>query len=1163
MKLTNEGTGGSFSTSTSSSGTYVIDSLQVGSYTVEVDAPGFKKYFSRANALTIGAPMTVNATLAIGTLTESVEVSGSAEEVQTSTSGNFGNLFTENSIRELPIVGTRGRSPLDLVLIQPGVVSGANTGGGVHVNGARDRSWNYTLDGIDINETSASGSDFSPLRTNPDSIAEFRVITGNATAEYGRNSGGQVAMVTSSGTNSVHGEAFWFYRTPRLNANDYTNTLDGIGKAQFVQNITGLSMGGPIIKNKTFIFGNVQFLQAKNTASTTRTVYTAQARQGILRYVVGGRNQPASTPNASVDAAGNVLPGVQIGTYNVVSNDPQHIGIDKTIQTYLANMPLPNRFDISGTAGPIDGLNTAGFVFGAGQQERQHDDTIKIDHIFNSKNTVFFRGAWGSQDTNCDAGNGGQPVFTGLPCIVNTQRSPQNLAFNWRYSPGANLTNELVVGQSRFTFNFAQPSNDLTQIGFNSSPVNTTAIYDFANLRTLKTYQFVDNLTWNRGAHTVKFGTNLRFQKHFDVRGSIAGQDATTDVDFSRTIATVDPATFNLPTGLNVAFDQPNFQDNINFLLGRVGSITRGFASKGDQFVPGLFKFESDYPELDFYAQDTWKVRPGLTIDAGLRWEIKLSPSNPDGLITHPNQPVAVGAPPSDTLKWVDGSFYKSDFHGLGPSLGIAWDPFRKGTTSIRANYRLAYDRIQTFALSSTVIANLPGLTQGLVNTDYGQSGGRLANLQPLPPPTVKPSDLRQPQPFSTNSITVVDPNFKTPTTHEWGLSVQHQIARSTVFEADYIGRRAYHLIGAYNANQDQIFGNGFLAGFNAVKAGGDSPYFDQLLAGDSRLNAGETGSQLVRRLFASNLALNSVGALASSIATRLQGGKSVTSLSGAGLFPLIPFPQFGGGINVIDSNDFSTYHALQLQLQRRYQNGLTGQVSYTFSKSLDTRSFDPTFSQVSTGSAQSAASTPIDIYNRRLNYAPSDFDRTHVVQSYWVYELPFGQGKRFAGHTNGFVSRVIGGWEVAGVLTLESGRPFTVYSGSNTVSNVRQTPANCDHCSRDLGQVFIDPVSSYKFYFTADQRAKFSTPAPGDFSNTGRNYFRGPGYFDVDATLAKTIRINERFRLQIRTDATNLANHPSADIPTAVITSTTFGRIRGSTQSSPRRFQLGAKFYF
>lgn len=191
VKLINEGTQATFTTVTGDAGTYVFDSVQVGNYTIEVEVSGFKKFTSRHNPLTIGQPMTVNATLEIGTLTESVEVAGSAEQVQTETSGNIGNLLTGRSIRDLPIVGTRGRNPIDLVLVMPGVVNGANTGGGVHVNGARDRSWNYLVDGIDSNETSAGGGDLSPVRVNPDSLAEFRVITSNPAAEFGRNSGGQ------------------------------------------------------------------------------------------------------------------------------------------------------------------------------------------------------------------------------------------------------------------------------------------------------------------------------------------------------------------------------------------------------------------------------------------------------------------------------------------------------------------------------------------------------------------------------------------------------------------------------------------------------------------------------------------------------------------------------------------------------------------------------------------------------------------------------------------------------------------------------------------------------------------------------------------------------------------------------------------------------------
>jgi len=1160
VTLVNEGTKATFTTKTTTAGTYVFDAVQVGTYTVEVTAQGFKKFVGRGNAVSIGQPTTVNVSLTLGAVSESVEVSGVAEVVQTDSSGNFGNLFTEKSVQELPIVGTRGRNPIDLINIQPGVEVGANTGGGVHVSGARDRAVNITLDGIDSNETSASGSNFSPTRFNPDMLSELHIITGNATAEFGRNSGAEVAAITRSGSNVIHGEGFYFYRTPRLNANEYNFNLLGLGKSQFVQNIYGGSIGGPIIKNKLFVFANVQALAALNSGTATRTVFTTQARQGILRYVMGGRNRPAGSTGASVDASGNVLPGVNVGTYDVVSNDPQRLGLDKTLQALIAAEPLPNRFDLG------DGLNTAGFVFSAGQKERQHDETFKTDYILNSKNTIYFRGSWGSQDTNCDTANGGLPIFPGLPCLVNTVREPRSFAANWRWTPTAHMTNEFVFGQNKFTFNFVQPA-DITKLSLNNGPVTINAVYDWANARTLNTYQVVDNLSYVRGAHQFKFGINFRLQHHTDIRGSIGGQDSTTNVDFDPTVNTVDPNTFNLPKDLNTAFDQPNFQSNINFLLGRVGSITRGFIAQGDKFVPGILNIESIFPEYDFYAQDTWKVARNFTVDLGLRWEIKLSPSDPQNRTVHPDQPIAIGAAPSDNLKFVQGSLYRSDFHALGPSIGFAWDPFKRGRTSIRGNYRIAYDRMNTFTLSSAIYSNLPGDTLGVVNQDYGQAGGRLAGLQPLAPPNITPSALRSPAAFSPNNITVVDPNFKSPTTHEWGLAVQQQIGQSTVFEADYIGRRAYHLMGAYNINQAQIFNNGFLQAFQTVQAGGDSPLMDKLLAADNRLRTGETGSQLVRRLFASNLSLNSVGALANSIATRLQttpsGQQSVTSLSGAGLFPIIPYPQFGGGVFVIDSNDFSTYHAAVVQLHHRYHNGLDGQVSYTFSKSLDTRSFDPVFTRVGTGSTQSGSSTPIDIYNRRLNYAPSDFDRTHVLQSYWVYDLPFGKGKRFGGNRGQLFDKLAGGWEISGLLTAESGRPFTVYSGSNTVSSVRQTPANCSSCSNHLGQVLDDPASSQKFYFDATQRGLFTTPGPGDFGNTGRNFFRAPGYFDLDTAFAKNIHVTERYRFQLRADVSNLANHPSFDFPTATITSTTFGRIGGATTSGSRKIQLGAKFYF
>jgi hypothetical protein len=217
-------------------------------------------------------------------------------------------------------------------------------------------------------------------------------------------------------------------------------------------------------------------------------------------------------------------------------------------------------------------------------------------------------------------------------------------------------------------------------------------------------------------------------------------------------------------------------------------------------------------------------------------------------------------------------------------------------------------------------------------------------------------------------------------------------VARNTIIELDYIGRRAYHLFGGYNMNQVNITSNGFVDAFNVVKAGGDSPLIDSLTLADNSRGANETGSQMVRRLFAPQLSNNSVAALANSLATRIQGGRSVVAQSGQNPFFFIPYNQFNSAVNVIDSNDFSTFHSFQAILQRRLSAGLEGQVSYSRSKSLDTRSFDPAFTIVGTGTTQTAANTPLDIYNRRANYAPSDFDRTHVIQGYLVYEVPDGR---------------------------------------------------------------------------------------------------------------------------------------------------------------------------
>src|SRR4026209_456708 len=327
VTLTNEATAVSFTAQTSESGTYSFDLVQVGKYTVTIEKQGFKKFVSQGTPVNVNQPTTVNATMETGVVQETVLVQAAAEQVQLATSGNLGSTIDQHTLESLPIVGTRGRNPLDLLNFQPGVVFGGNTGGAVNVNGSRDRAFNFTLDGIDINESTAGGSNFTPLRPNPDSVQEFQVVTSNFTAELGRSSGAQVTLVTKSGSNDFHGHLFEYYRTPRLDAKSYPVTIAGVPKDQFVQHIFGGSLGGPLynpgfdacpqggwMRDRAFFFVNLQLLRAYDTALVTRTVYTQSARQGLFRYVVGRANAPAGTATASVNASGGSLLPACVGT---------------------------------------------------------------------------------------------------------------------------------------------------------------------------------------------------------------------------------------------------------------------------------------------------------------------------------------------------------------------------------------------------------------------------------------------------------------------------------------------------------------------------------------------------------------------------------------------------------------------------------------------------------------------------------------------------------------------------------------------------------------------------------------------------------------------------------------------------------------------------------
>jgi len=1172
----NEGTNTSYTTTSSQTGVYVFDSLQVGTYTVTAESQGFKKFISTGNILSIGLPTTVNASLEIGTVGEQVEVQGGYDLVQTDSSGNTGNVVDTVTVTQLPIVGTRGRNPLALVSMIPGVVdNGGNaTGGGVSVHGSRDRAWNYTLDGVDINESSSGGGNSSPIKANPDSISEFRVITGNFTPEYGRNSGGQVTMVTKSGTNNFHGAAFWFYQSPFLQANTAPNKAltPQLGRSQFVQNIPGGSLGGPIQKDKTFFFVNVQLLHARNSALITRSVYTDLAKEGIFRYAIGGRNRPFGTSSATVDQNGNPVAGVNLGTYDIVANDPTQIGLDPAVQAYLAMEPSPNNYTVG------DGLNTAGYTFVAPQLEKQVDLTFKVDHNFSQNNAVFVRWYSGHQNTFGDTANAGSQGFPGLPNFVDTYRAPRNAAINWRSVPTNSTTNELVLGFNRFGYEFVNPDPNLGEPSsppFNFNNVASPLSSWVNNNRYLTSLQLLDNFSWAKGSHTLKFGANFRYGREIDHRGSIGSLNAMPQVYFGTGDNPVDLNLFNVSTlnGLNTTYDRPTLLNSINDLLGRVGQIQQGYVSAADSqsFQPAKNWLDMDHrwPEYDFYFQDSWKVKSNLTVDYGMRWEIRIAPTLRGFPDLVPDQSVLWGAHPTDTLKFVPGKLFNSDWNNLGPSLGFAWDPFKNGKTSVRGHYRIAYDRINPFSFSSTVFQGMPGLTYQVIDNKSGQAGMRAQNWQIPAPPAGAPEQLRQLLPYGAGSLTVADPNMRTPKVYMWGLSIQREVAKNTVVSLSYNGNHGVGLYGGYDANQVDYRSNGFLDAFKIVQAGGDSPLFDQLFQADSRRLSSQTGSQFARSNYSSSLSTNNVAGLANTIATRMQGGVPLVVLDGMSPYFFKPFPQVLGAMNVLTTRDFSNYNGMEAQIERRFSNGLLFQASWTWSKSQDVRSFDPAFTTIATGSSQAATATPYDFHNPRLNYGPSDFDRTHVFQSNWVYELPFGKGKMFGKSWNGVLNQVLGGWEIAGNAVWETGRPITFVSGTNTFSSAVQTPASClSGCDPYMGSVYRDPTIGQQFYFTPEQKALLSIPDPGDFGNLGRNYFRQNRVYNINATITKNFRIMEGQSLQARLEMQNVTNSEFYDtFGSQSIQSSVFTRLNqavdGVMNGGQRRMQLSLKYSF
>ncbi len=767
VTVTNEATGLSQTQTTTESGVYAFASLPVGTYTVTVEQTGFKKFQQTHNALEVGTPLAVDVVLEVGQVSEVVTVQGGAEQLQTA-NATIGNVVEQKAIEALPL---NGRNPLTLLLLEPGVVqrSAGAAGSGVHVNGARDRAYNVTIDGIEANESSVPNPVSNLYRINPDNVQEFKVTTNNATAEEGRNSGASISIATRSGTSEFHGTGFFFLRNEALNSNEFFANAQNTGKPLIRMGQYGFEMGGPIKKNKTFFFGSIQknridFTQPIDQTFGIPSVLTAEARNGIFRYfvpdpanplVINGQTITRNSPLLVNPGTGQFIAGISlcptpttgvrcIRTYDIrtATNTLTNKNLDPTVASILNPIPVPNNFS-SG-----DGLNFAAFLWNPPTAVRGPAYSARIDHNFNENNSMFGRLLWSDYNTlKGDPLNGRPQVFPNGPPLGEVFRRTSNLALSYRRVISPRIINELTAGYARFIFLFTQgeanpswpdvPPFDFANV---SEPyINTPRTY-----RAVTSPQLLDNLSIVHGSHVFRTGVNMRFYRHVDQRGQPGGINVTPSVTFLS--AQRDPFTsaggaFAAATGINTSNDLVNLGGFINTLYGLPGRLQQVFISnlKADNFLPfktgdsiTLYAEKHNLDQYNFYFQDEWKARPNLTINYGARWELN-PPAN-----TSPNANVFVAATPivgtpfngtpvinqPGAVTFVPAKhWYEGSFNGaIGPRIGLAYSPdFRSGflhrlfgdasKSVIRLGYGIAFDTISSFQVTAAA-GRIPGLVQ-------------------------------------------------------------------------------------------------------------------------------------------------------------------------------------------------------------------------------------------------------------------------------------------------------------------------------------------------------------------------------------------------------------------------------------------------------------------
>jgi len=1041
-------TGATRSVVSDESGAFHAMSLPIGRYEVKAEKAGFKTQVRSGINLVIGQEAVVNLRLDVGDLAQVVNVSEAPPIVNTSTSSVSG-LVGEREVKDLPL---NGRSFDDLMTLNPGVINyglkSANTstsnGNTFSVDGRRPADNLVLLNGIEYTGSSQlaiTPGGVSGYLLGIDAVREFNVQTDTYGAEYGKRSGAQVTVVTQSGTNSLHGALFEFLRNSDLDSRSIFAQTSFV--PPFRQNQFGGAAGGPLKKNRLFIFANYEGFRQVLTQSSVSVVPDAQVRLG-------------SFPNSS-------------GAYVPVAN------LNKSMLPYFSFWPDANAAELkvnnlpSGTA----------FSYNTPKQTIREDfGTTRLDYAVRDRDSL-------SASYTIDDGTSliplADPLFGSFSALRMQVASLQETHI---FSPG--MLNTARAGFSRAGYNLDSslladfPSNldfvagagpggivvngGVTTTGLSgitsAGPNNAAGAWNRRNLFT-----FTDDIQISKGVHQISAG--VWFQRVQDNEDTASRQ-----------------------------LGQATFASLTTMLQSTVSSF---------QVVPTANELGWRSLFGAWYAEDAIKVRHNLTVRLGIRQDFTTGWNEAFGraanYITDATG-VLLTAPRVANSVYTQNNGVKL----FSPRVGLAWDPFGDGKMAIRAGFGTYYSLIDDL---SFLLNSLPPYNGSIT------ASGSLFSITPVVPGAAVPQSCGPgiPTPCTTYAPQGVQANAKTPTVQEWNFSVERQLNSTTAMRVAYVGSFGYHGLLSLDPN--------------ALAA-----QVCTATAGCTAGGAATSGAPAT----AANQSHVAQGVQYIPVGTR-------------------PNPYLGAGFFWYTEGN-SSYNALETEVTHRLTSGLQFRASYTWSKNLDMNS------GLTGAQAQNQSQMILDHNNPRRDWGRSALNPSSQATISGRYELPFGPGKHWMKDATGAASKIVGGWQLNGIVTLLSGFPFTPVIGSNRSGD--GDTRNPDRPS--LNPSFSGPIVLGNVGQWYNPNA-FVLPPAGTYGNLGRGVFSGPGLADVDMSLFKSTVLSERTSLQFRAEFFNLLNHPNLGTPNATVFSS--GAINASAglittlDTTPRQIQFGLKLIF